>query len=145
MTPEEMDRLIERHLEAENAGDSAGAVAVYTDDVEHDVVGNPHGPLHGKEQAQGFYDWLIANLTVEEMAPTLQRYGSDFCVAEHRCTGVVTGEFLGTPGNGRRVSFRVLHLWEFRDGLISRENVWLDGGSVVAQLTAPDRAAAGVS
>jgi len=31
-------------------------------------------------------------------------------------------------------------VWEFRDGLISRENVWLDGGAVIAQLTAPDLA-----
>jgi hypothetical protein len=27
-----------------------------------------------------------------------------------------------------------------RDGLISRENVWLDGGSVIARFTAPDLA-----
>ncbi len=31
----------------------------------------------------------------------------------------------------------MLHVFEFRDGKISRENVWLDGGAVVAQLTAP--------
>jgi predicted ester cyclase len=41
------------------------------------------------------------------------------------------------PGNGRQVTFRMLHVWEFRDGLISRENVWFDGGALVAQLTAP--------
>jgi hypothetical protein len=34
----------------------------------------------------------------------------------------------------------MLHVWEFRDGLISRENVWLDGSSILAQLTAPDLA-----
>ena len=39
------------------------------------------------------------------------------------------------PGYGQRISFRLLHVWEFRDGLISRENVWLDGGSIMAQLT----------
>jgi hypothetical protein len=32
----------------------------------------------------------------------------------------------------------MLHLWEFRDGLISRENIWLDGGSIVAQLTSDE-------
>ena len=32
---------------------------------------------------------------------------------------------------------RMLHLWEFADGRISRENLWLDGGSAVAQLSAP--------
>jgi hypothetical protein len=32
------------------------------------------------------------------------------------------------PGNGRLISFRLLDVWEFRDGLISRENVWMDDG-----------------
>jgi hypothetical protein len=67
---------------------------------------------------------------------TVGCYGDDFCVVEHLTKGAVTGEFLGIPGHGREVSFRLLHVWEFRDGLMSRENVWLDGGSVVAQLTA---------
>jgi hypothetical protein len=28
------------------------------------------------------------------------------------------------------------HAWEFEDGRMSRENAWLDGGSIIAQLTA---------
>src|SRR5687767_13079279 len=51
LDPADMDRLIERHITAEMAGDTAGAVAVYTDDVEHDVVGSPTGPVHGKAAA----------------------------------------------------------------------------------------------
>ena len=31
----------------------------------------------------------------------------------------------------------MLHVFEFQDGKISRENVWLDGASIVGQLTAP--------
>ena len=69
------------------------------------------------------------------MVPTHRYYGDDFCVIEHDTTGTVDGEFLGIPGHGKRINFRLLHLWEFRDGLMSRENVWLDGGSIVAQLT----------
>ena len=61
-------------------------------------------------------------------------YGAGFCVTEHQTTGTVPGVFLGVPGNGRRVSFRMLHVWEFRDGAISRENVWFDGGAIVAAL-----------
>ena len=57
----EMDQLIERHLAAERAADTAGSVAVYTDDVEHDVVGFPTGPVHGKAAAQGFYEYLVEN------------------------------------------------------------------------------------
>ena len=52
-------------------------------------------------------------------------------------TGTVIGEMVGIPGNGRRVTFGILHVFSFRDGLISREQVWVDGGSIVAQLTAP--------
>lgn len=37
-----------------------------------------------------------------------------------------------------RVLLRLLHVWEFRDGLISRENVWLDSGSIVAHLTSEE-------
>ena len=138
MKPEEMDRLIEAHIAAEMAGNSAGSVSMYTEDVEHDVVGTPHGPLHGKEAAQGFYDQLISDIRTEEMVPTRRYYGEDFCVIEHICKATVPGSFLGVPGRGKRISFRLLHIWEFRDGLISRENIWLDGGSVVAQLTSDE-------
>jgi hypothetical protein len=35
----------------------------------------------------------------------------------------------------------MLHVWEFRDGLTSRENVWLDTASIVAQLTRDEEVA----
>ena len=38
--------------------------------------------------------------------------------------------------NGRRVTFRIFHVFEFNDGVITREQVWLDTGAIVAQLTA---------
>ena len=115
---------------------------MYTDDVEHDVVGFPTGPAHGKAAAQRFYDFLVHNIRTETMVATHSYYGDDFCVIEHDWTGTVPGEFLGVPGNGRRISFRMVHVFEFRDGLISRENVWLDGGTVIQQLTAPEPATA---
>ena len=137
MEPAQMDRLIKEHLAGEAAGDPDASVAVYTDDVEHDVVGAPHGPLHGRDAARGFYDQLARDISTESMTPTRTYHGPNFCVTEHQWTGTVQGQFLGIPGHGRRVSFRMLHIWEFRDGRISRENLWLDGGSAAAQLTAP--------
>ena len=35
----------------------------------------------------------------------------------------VIGEMLGIPGNGRKVSFRIPHVFEFRDGLVRRARV----------------------
>ena len=135
MQPHEMDRLIAQHLEAETAGDVKGAVAVYTDDVVHDVVGWPAGPMQGRGGAAAFYDQLMQAIKTEEMESIRRYYGSDFAVTEHIWRGTVPGSFMGVPGNGKRIAFRMLHVWEFRDGRISLENVWLDGGAIVAQLT----------
>ena len=131
-----MNRLIDIHVSAEAAGDTAVAVSVYTDDVEHDVVGSPLGRLVGPDAAQQFYEHLMRQIRTESMPLTRDYYGDDFCVQEHQWIGTVPGSFMGVPGRGRRISFRMLHVWEFRDGRISRENVWLDGGAIVAQLTA---------
>lgn len=135
MPQDEMKALVDRHLKAEGAGDIEGAVAVYTDDVEHDVVGWPTGVLHGKDAAREFYRELTTNFRTEEERPTHRYSTSDAMILDQEMTGTVTGTFLGMPGNGRRISFRILHIFEFRDGLISRENVWLDGGAIQQQLS----------
>ena len=140
-TPAQMDELIERHLAAEAAGDVDGAIAVYTDDVEHDVVGWPTGVARGLDGARSFYEYLTTNISTEATVATRTYHSDDACTIEHQWSGTVPGEFLGIAGNGRHISFRMLHVFEFRDGLISRENTWLDGNAIVAQLTAPDLAA----
>jgi predicted ester cyclase len=69
--------------------------------------------------------------------PRVPHYAEDAIIGENLMTGAVTGELLGFPGNGRRISFRTLHVFEFRDDRICRENIWLDGAAAAAQLTAP--------
>jgi steroid delta-isomerase-like uncharacterized protein len=127
--------LVQTHLRAEGAGDIEGAVAVYTDDIEHDVVGWPGSPAHGREAAREFYRYLTANFRTESEQPRHMFEADDFLVLEQDMTGTVIGELLGIPGNGRRITFRLLHVFQFAAGKISREQVWLDGGSIVAQLS----------
>ncbi|MCW2555076.1 MAG: hypothetical protein JWR78_4857 [Mycobacterium sp.] len=55
-------------------------------------------------------------------------------ILDQMMTGTVIGSMLGLPGNGRQIAFRILHVFEFRDGLISRENVWLDSAAIADQL-----------
>jgi predicted ester cyclase len=43
---------------------------------------------------------------------------------------------MGLPGRNRRITFRLVHICETRDGRISRESVWMDSAAVVAQLSA---------
>jgi steroid delta-isomerase-like uncharacterized protein len=136
MREDQMRALVAAHLKAEGAGDVDGAVAVYTDDIEHDVVGSPAGVLRGKAAARAFYEDLTANFRTEDESVNHTFVTDDAFVLDQMMTGTVSGSMLGFPGNGRRVTFRILHVFEFRDGLISRENVWLDGAAIAQQLTA---------
>ena len=47
-----MAALVDAHLAAEQQSDLDQAVAGYTEDVEHDVVGAPGGPLRGPAAAR---------------------------------------------------------------------------------------------
>ncbi len=135
MDSSQMQRLVDSHMKAEEQGDIDGAVAVYTDDVEHDVVGFPNSPSRGKDAARNFYAYLTANFRTESWDILRQYLADDAMVLDGLMTGTVIGSLLGLPGNGRRISFRMLHVFEFRDGLISRENIWLDTAAGVDQLS----------
>ena len=136
MDQQTMIELVERHLKAEGAGDVEAAVAVYTDDIVHDAVGFPGAPCAGRDAARAFYEHLTANFRTEEEVPLRRWFVDDTMFLEQEMTGLAIGEMLGIPGQGRRLTFRIFHVFEFRDGLISREQVWLDMGAIVGQLTA---------
>jgi steroid delta-isomerase-like uncharacterized protein len=135
MEQREMVALVERHLKAEGAGDIDGAVSVYTDDIVHDAVGFPGSPRTGKQAAREFYGFLTANFRTEQEEPLHRWFTGDTMFLEQVMTGTVIGEFLGLPGHGRRISFRIFHVFEFADGLINREQVWLDSAAIVDQLS----------
>lgn len=135
MTPHEMETLVDAHLRAEGEGDPDRAVENYTENVAHDVVGYPTGPVRGIPAAREFYRQLVKDFRTEGEQRSHTYYADDACVIENLMTGTVTGSMLGIPGNNKRISFRILHVFEFSDGRISRENVWLDGASIAAQLT----------
>lgn len=137
MEQSEMLALVDQHLKAEGAGDVEGAVAVYTDDIVHDVVGFPTGPVHGKDAARAFYQELTSNFRTEQEVPRKRWFSDDAVIIDQDMTGTVTGSMLGLPGNGRRITFRVLHVFEFQDGLVSGETVWLDVGAIMSQLGEP--------
>ena len=64
MDQHDMITLVERHLKAESARAVVdGAIAVYTDDIEHDAVGFPGSPHTGKAAAREFYGFLTGRTT----------------------------------------------------------------------------------
>ena len=136
MTREEMDRVVEQHFAMEARADIDGILATFTDDIEHDVVGAPGGPLRGKAAARRFYKALTRELPATDAIPRHRYHGDNVLVDEVLWEARADGRPFGIDGQGRPVQVRLLHVFAFRDGLIARENLWLDWAAFAAQLGA---------
>src|SRR5262245_37236710 len=127
LTCEQMDRKMDEHFGFEAADNIEGVLATLTSDVEHDIVGFPTGPTHGREAARGFYESMFADLSDSKVECVRRLYGDNFMVDESMWRGKASGKPFGLDGKGRPLEFRLLHVIEFSDsGSIKRENVWLD-------------------
>ena len=135
MSREQIDALVDGHYRAEEAGDLAAIVDGFAHGAEHDVVGRPGEALHGAEQIEGFYRALLAELRIDRFEPVRRWYGPDHVVDESILHAVANGRPFGLDGRGRPVRTRFLHIFDFRDGLISRESAWIDLAAVQQQLS----------
>ncbi|MGE0723372.1 MAG: ester cyclase [Alphaproteobacteria bacterium] len=137
LTREAMDRRIDEHFGFEASDDVAGVLATMSPEVEHDIVGWPTGPTHGREAARPFYEALFADLSDGKVECVKRLYGDDFLVDESIWRGRATGRPFGLEGRGRPLAFRLLHVVEFTaEGDIRRENVWVDLAAITRQLPA---------
>jgi uncharacterized protein len=135
LTPAEMDRKIDEHFGFEARDDVEGVLATLAPDAEHDIVGWPSGPTHGREGARAFYETLFADLAESKVECRRRLYGDGFLVDESLWRGTAPGKPFGLDGGGRPLEFRLLHVVEFAgDGAIQRENVWIDLAAIIRQL-----------
>jgi uncharacterized protein len=134
MTRAEMDALVEGHYRAEEQGDLDAIVEGFTSNAEHDVAGRPGDPLHGADQIEGFYKALLAELQIDRFEPVRRWYGDDHVVDESVLHATAVGRPFGLEGRGRPVQSRFLHIFDFSDGLISRESAWIDLAAIQQQL-----------
>jgi len=135
MTPAEMDTRLDEHFAFEAADDVAGVLATLDEEVEHDIVGWPFGPAHGREGARHFYEALFADLADGAVRSTRRLYGENFMVDDSIWRGRAPGRPFGIEGGDRPLEFRLLHVLEFTEaGEISRENVWVDLAAIQQQL-----------
>ena len=128
-----LDVLVDDHFAAEIDGDLSRLLATFADDVEHDVVGNP-AVSRGKDQVAGFYRDLLADLRLERIDTVRRYHGDGFVVDESVVTATAIGTPFGIPGRYRNLRFRLLHVFEIREGEITRENAWIDTASVLDAL-----------
>lgn len=136
LTPQQMDKKMDEHFAFEGRDDIEGVLATLTEDVEHDIVGWPFGPSHGREGARKFYEATFHDLSESKVQCVKRLYGHNFMVDESIWSGRAPGKPFGLEGRNRPLEFRLLHVVEFADGGdIKRENVWLDLASIIRQLS----------
>jgi len=126
--------VIERHFAAENAHDVAATLETYTEDVIWDDVNNPACPVRGKAAAAGMYEGIMGAFPDLQFESVLRFGDAQHVVDEAIVTGHAIGSFLGVDGGGAPVRFRMLHVFDLRDGLIAREQAWFDSADVLRQI-----------
>jgi predicted ester cyclase len=135
LSPDQMDRKMDEHFAFEGQDNVEGVLATLTDDVEHDIVGWPAGPSHGREGARRFYETLFVDLADSKFQTVKRLYGPNFMIDESVWSGTAPGRPFGLEGRNRPLRFRLLHVMEFAGGGdIKRENVWIDLASIMQQL-----------
>jgi len=135
LTREMMDAKLDEHFGFEMKDDVEGVLETLADDVEHDVVGWPTGPVRGRDDARLFYEATFADLADGQVRSLRRYYGDGFMVDDSIWSGTAAGRPFGLEGRGRPLKFRLLHVLEFGDGgEIRRENVWIDLASIQRQL-----------
>jgi uncharacterized protein len=135
LTRSEMDRKMDEHFGFEATDNVEGVLSTLSHDVEHDIVGAPTGPTHGRAGARPFYEGLFSDLSDSKFETLRRFYGDNFLVDESLWRGRAPGTPFGLQGRDRPLEFRLLHVIEFADdGNIKRENVWLDFAAIMQQL-----------
>ena len=135
LSREEWDRLINEHFEFEARDDVAGVLETMTEDAEHEVIPSPFGSIRGAAAIRSYYEMLFSCLGGESVTPIRRLYGDDFVIDESLWEGLVKdGRAFLCDGKSGRVSFRLLHIFELRDGKIAGEQVWCDLAAIQLQL-----------
>ena len=134
-TREEMDDLVNRHFGYEASDDVDGVMSTLADGAEHEVIPSPVGSLDDPAEQRAYYELLFSSITGESVEPIRRYYGEDFVVDETLWHGTVSdGRPFLCDGRSGPVSFRLLHVFEIRDGKIAREQAWCDLAAIQRQL-----------
>jgi uncharacterized protein len=135
MTREEMDRVIDDHFRFEATDDLDGVMGSLADEVEHEIIPGPYGPLTGHARIRQFYEKLFTELSGESVTPVRRLYGDDFLIDESIWHGHVhdRGSLLCADRSGP-ADMRIIHVFNLRDGKIVREHAWWDAATIQRQL-----------
>ena len=135
MTRQEMDALVDEHFGFEAMDDVDGVMSTLAEGAVHEVVPSPFGELTDPTAQRTYYELLFRSITGKGVEPLHRYYGDDVLVDESLWHGrIEDGEPFLCAGRSGDVSFRLLHVFELREGRIAREQVWCDLAAIQRQL-----------
>lgn len=130
----QLDALVDSHLHALRDGDLEAVMSTTTDDVVYELIGGALRTVRGREGVRAHHLQEFANTIHERDIPLRRLYGDGFVVDELIWEGRITGRVGPLAGNGRRVTHRILRIFEVRDGRVAHQSVYSDFASVSRQL-----------
>jgi len=130
-----MDALIDAHFRFEAMDDVDGVMSTLSPDAVHEVIPSPVGTVDDPAAQRAYYELLFRSIAGERVEPLRRYHGEGFVVDETLWHGYVEdGAPFLCDGKRGNVSFRLLHVFEIRDGKITREQVWCDLAAIQRQL-----------
>jgi len=129
-----LDLLVDAHLHALRDSDIETVMSCASEDVEYDLVGSAPSAIRGREAVRNHHLREFANTMHERNVPVRRLYGEGFVVDELTWEGRITGRVGPLVGHGRRVSHRILRIFEVRDGLVARQSIYTDFAAIARQL-----------
>jgi len=135
MDRDTMRRVLQEHVDAENARDEQRVLATYSvrDPVFEDV---PAGRRYiGGTEIVGNYRHLWDGFPGLERRIERWTFGDDSAVIELTLTGTQDGLYRGRPATGRRLDLRIIAHFQFdADGRIQQETAYYDTLTFMRQL-----------
>jgi ketosteroid isomerase-like protein len=118
---------VESHFHAEDTGSVALAIDAFTDDGIWEAP-NPLGlnkRVEGKEALRPFYKTLFSTMKDVTFRICYERFATaDRVIDDSICTFEVAGDGIWPYPVGTQVFMRIVHIFDIRDGKISKEKVF---------------------
>jgi steroid delta-isomerase-like uncharacterized protein len=143
MSPEEMQRLFQRHRDAEAARDYDAILATFVEDCfleTHPLALRSEGRAAVRAAYEGYFT------AFPDLAPHDQggAVGDDVMVVWGTLEGTSGGEWVGVPPSGRSFAVPFANVTPFRDGLMGGESIYFDLATLCEQAALPlDKVRAG--
>lgn len=130
-------------VEAMNAHDAKKVSALYTEDTDWKMAGNP--PTKGRAAMETELGKFFAFVPDVKIAPAYVFQKGDVTVMQYAVNGTNKGDMGPMKATNKPVGWQAVHVaWWTPDGLIKEEHAYWDNGTMLSQMGLSPRKAPGI-